>query len=362
MIMKINIVLVCTLFLLPAMGMAQDKFTIAGKLSGGVEKVVKLNYINSDGKNTTDSAVVKNGKFTFTGTTAYANRASLSIGRDYQQFYLEKGNYKVIGKDSISNAAITGGRTQADFIAYNAKMGLLLSQWRDLNNRALKVYKKDSVAFAAIQQEAKPLHAKLESTLDSFIFSHPDSYVTVDLVNDNKTSVIDPVTFDRYYSVLSPRVLGSFTGKKLTGKYEKAKQISVGKTFDFTQQDAAGNSFTLSSLRGKYVLVDFWASWCAPCRAENPNMLKAYQALKEKNFEIVGISLDESKASWMKAVEKDGMPWIQVSDLKGWKNEVAVRYGITAVPQNVLIDPKGTIIAKDLRGEELTEKLRAYIK
>ena len=355
--------IICTLLLLPAaMLQAQDKFTISGKLpNAAANQKVMLDYVNSEGKNTLDSTVLKNGKFEFAGTTKYANRASLSLGRDYQQFYLEKGNFKVVGKDSLRTAIITGGKTQAEYRAYDAKMGGLLAQWRDLNNRALKVYKKDSVAFKAIQVEAKPLHAKLEGTLDSFIFSHPDSYVTVDLVNDNKTSVIDS-SFERYYTALSPRVMQSFSGQKMTGKYEKAKQISVGKSFDFTQDDATGKSFSLSSLRGKYVLVDFWASWCGPCRAENPNMLKAYQALKDKNFEIVGISLDDSKASWLKAVEKDGMPWVQVSDLKGWKNDVAVKCGVTAIPQNLLIDPKGIIVAKNLRGEELTEKLKEYIK
>src|SRR5690606_16821506 len=154
--------------------------------------------------------------------------------------------------------------------------------------------------------------------LDSFIFSHPDSYVALDAINDNKTMVIDPATFGKYYDPLSKRVLASFTGKKLTAKVEKAKQIAVGKSVDFTLRDDKGNEFKLSSLKGKYVLVDFWASWCVPCRAENPHLLKAYNQLKDKGFEIVGVSLDETKAAWLGAVKHDGMPWIQVSDLKGF--------------------------------------------
>lgn len=357
--------------------MAQDPFTISGRLAkAGSNKMVILTFVNSQGKTINDTAFLTNGKFTLKGTTAYGNKAFLSLlpveqdtGRrsahyDSQQFYLEKGKYAVEGIDSIKTATITGGQAQKDFMEYNSKMGGLLRQWRDVSDRFSKVYyakRKDTVLIKAIQAEARPLHAKMEEVLDAFIFGHPDSYVTVDLVNSEKTTVIDS-TFDRYYSALSPRVLRSFTGKKITEKYEKARQMAIGKSFDFTQADTAGQGFTLSSMRGKYVLVDFWASWCVPCRAENPHLLKAYQHFRNKNFEIVGVSVDDSRAAWLKAVEKDGLPWMQVSDLKGFRNEVAVKYGVTAVPQNVLVNPEGIIIAKNLRGEDLTEQLAEFIR
>jgi thiol-disulfide isomerase/thioredoxin len=356
--------------------MAQDKFSIAGKLTGeDNDRMVVLSYVNSEGKNAKDSALVKKGKFVINGTTAYGNKAYLSLmpvktdstkkrtQADYQTFYLEKGNYKVVIADSISKATITGTKSQSDYLEFNAKTDALLTKWRQITQRFQKAMsKKDSLEMKDIQAEAKPLHAKLEAALDSFIYSHPDSYVSLDLVAENKTSVIEPETFDPFYKALSPRVLNSFTGKRITDKYEKVKQTFVGKAFDFTQDDVAGKPFKLSSLRGKYVLVDFWASWCGPCRAENPNLLKAYQKLKDKNFEIVSISLDDNKTAWLKAVEKDALPWKQVSDLKGWKNEVAITYGVTAVPQNLLINPEGVIVAKNLRGEGLTEKLTAVMK
>lgn len=369
--------IMCVILLLTGgICMAQDKFTISGKLpKAGTDKMVILSYVNSEGKNKNDTALLNNGKFTLSGTTAYGNKAYLTLRPvqkdtnrhaipDSREFYLEKGSYKVEGVDSMNAAKITGAQSQTDFLEYSSKMDDLIKQWRDITARFSKVYYakvKDTIKIKAIQEEAKPLHAKMEQTLDDFIFSHPDSYVTVDLVYAEKTMVIDS-TFDRYYVILSPRVLGSFTGQKITDKYEKARQVSIGKSFDFTQPDTTGKAFTLSSLRGKYVLVDFWASWCVPCRAENPNLLKAYKQLKDKNFEIVGISVDDNRAAWLKAVAFDKMPWMQVSDLQGFKNAVALKYGITAVPQNLLINPQGVIIAKNLRGEGLTEELSAFIK
>ncbi|WP_233268861.1 TlpA disulfide reductase family protein [Mucilaginibacter lacusdianchii] len=361
---------------MPFVVKAQDKFEVNGKLTNeGTNKLAILSYKNSQGKDKSDTVAVKNGAFKFMGETAFGNRAYIILvpakkdsvktrrQADYKDFYLEKGKYAVTATDSIKYAKITGAQAQTDYLAYNEQMGPLLTQYQQLTSRYLKARSaKDTAEMKRIQTEGRPLGVKMNSTLDAFILSHPDSYVTLDLVATEKAAVIDPKIFDSYYKPLSKRVMASFTGKRLTAKYEKAKQLSIGRTLDFTQPDNKGNEFKLSSLRGKYVLVDFWASWCAPCRAENPNLLKAYKELKDKKFEIVGISLDETKAAWLKAVDADGMPWIQVSDLKGFKNDVAIQFGITAIPQNVLINPDGVIIAKDIRGEDVNTKISAFIK
>ncbi len=126
---------------------------------------------------------------------------------------------------------------------------------------------------------------------------------------------------------------------------------------DFTQNDVNEKPVSLSSLRGKYVLVDFWASWCGPCRQENPNVVKAFNQYKDKGFTVLGVSLDQKKEPWLKAIEKDQLTWTHVSDLKYWQNEVAVQYGINAIPASFLLDPNGRIIGKNLRGEALTKKL-----
>lgn len=377
--MKINLMNILALFtcLITGKTMAQDKFTVTGTLpKAGTEKTVLLTFINADGKSVVDSTILTNGKFVFKGTTAFGNKAYLELkaikkdpskrtNPDFTDFYLEKGTTIVKGVDSIARASITGTKVQNQYNQYNAQTARLIAQFKEISARFAKVYYakvKDTVEIKKIQAEAKPVHAKIEAALDSFIFNHPDSYVTADLIHQNKMAVIDVVKFDPYYQILTPRILASFTGKKITDKYEKAKQFAVGKSIDFTLPDKDGKEFKLSSLKGKYVLVDFWASWCVPCRAENPFLMKAYHELKDKNFEIVGVSLDDTKAAWMRAVEQDKLPWTQVSDVKGFNTEVAVRFGITAIPQNVLIDPAGKVIAKDLRGEDVNKKIANLIK
>lgn len=140
------------------------------------------------------------------------------------------------------------------------------------------------------------------------------------------------------------------------------KSLAPAKAPDFTQPDPSGKPVSLSSFKGKYVLVDFWASWCPPCRKDNPNVVKAYNEFKDKNFTILGVSLDQSKEAWLQAIQQDGLTWTHVSDLKFWSNEAAALYGVQAIPANFLIDPQGNIVAQDLHGEEIAATLRRIIK
>lgn len=160
------------------------------------------------------------------------------------------------------------------------------------------------------------------------------------------------------YNSLSGPVKESVLGKEYGHYLSNLLKVAVGVIApDFTQNDPDGKPVHLADFRGRYVLVDFWASWCVPCRAENPTVVKAYAKYKDKNFAIIGVSLDKSKDAWVAAIQKDGLPWTHVSDLKYWNNQVAKEYSVGGVPTNFLIDPQGKIVSTNLRGEDLEKKL-----
>jgi peroxiredoxin len=170
---------------------------------------------------------------------------------------------------------------------------------------------------------------------------------------------------------MAERRLNMLKGEALKSRYTESlsQQLSVAKigavgskAMDFTQNDVNGKPIKLSNFKGKYVLVDFWASWCKPCRAENPNVVTAYNKYKDKNFTVLGVSLDQDKPNWVSAIATDNLTWTHVSDLQFWNNAVAQLYKVQSIPQNYLIDPNGVIIGKNLRGEELQAKLQELIK
>lgn len=223
----------------------------------------------------------------------------------------------------------------------------------------------DTIGLSVFRADiAKLKEIRKQQQLD-FIAKHPNEYVSLTALND----VMSPFPTDVYqiqksFSQLAASLKNSELGKRTAISIDKLIAIQIGKRApDFAAPDTLGKIVHLSDYKGRYVLLDFWASWCVPCREENPNVVAAYQRFHTQKFDILSVSLDkaDARAQWLAAIQKDGLSWQHVSDLKFWNSEAAQLYMVKAIPQNFLIDPQGKIIAKDLRGEELTKKLQEIL-
>lgn len=368
------------MLLLPFMAVAQKSYTISGKLSA-VNSPAKayLVLLKNNAWKEVDSTDIKEGKFRFTGSVDEPQSAIITVRRngaaaagaqrDSQGFFIENSNISIVGTDAVGNASINGSQSDRENREREELIKPVTANIIKLQNefgkksadgayvKSLEERKNAGDSIQKLVAMNKQINRKFaEEHLNTFMGLYTFNMYVLD-------SKFDPAKEEPLFNRFSAGLKSSSLGKRTVEKLEIGRRRQTGaKATDFTQNDQNGKPFTLSSLRGKYVLVDFWASWCMPCRAENPNVVKAYNALKSKNFEIVSVSLDMGKEAWIAAIEKDGMPWIHVSDLKYWKNEVALMYGINSVPQNILINPQGMIVGKNLRGEDLTEKIVALMK
>ena len=218
--------------------------------------------------------------------------------------------------------------------------------------------------YEAVMKSIKASNGKVDPVLINYISSHPDAWLSYFFLKD-RTRSFGPEVSDKLYRSLSGKLRKDEEIKKLGVQIAAEVAVGIGKTApEFTLNDPEGNPVSLSSYRGKYVLVDFWASWCAPCRAESPYIKRAYDVHKSKGLEVLGVSLDTQagRDKWLEAIKKDGLPWTQVSDLKGMESPVAKAYGVAGIPANFLIDPLGKVIAVNLRAGDVELRIAQLIK
>ncbi|WP_165806592.1 redoxin domain-containing protein [Chitinophaga parva] len=346
-----------TLGSLQALAQATQPFTV--KFSAGNTPVTKVELARYTLKNGArrDSGVITNGQAVIHGTV-YADRQKGQLlatfsGRQHSYlFYLEPGIINVSYDAASNHFHVVGGKLNKDLEAYNTLFYHFLDTLQAPN-------KTDAnYQFSPLVLENK-IHV-----IAQFVKTHPASAVALDELNEYAVRGKDAATTEQLFKQLAPALRTSATGTELATRIKGMNTLKTGDVAPgFSIPDPDGKNISLAAFKGKYVLVDFWATWCAPCIAEIPNMVKAYDAYKDHNFEIISISLDrpDSKDLWIKKIAEYKMTWPQVSELKWWNGPSALRYHINSVPANFLLDPSGKIIAMNLRGEDLQKKLRTVI-
>ncbi len=350
--------------LLVSLSACQSKkgFTISGTVKNKKEGTIYLVNLHTEKQDTLN---VTDGTFKIAGVAEEPTPFlifSPELLPAQTIFYANQGSTNIeFTANEPSSVKIKGCKTQKEYEQFTAMTKPLLAQFDSVQMLAMA----GKLEQAEVQNVALSIQKKYEEANLNFVSQNPGSYVSSLLTYEyfRQKPQLSVAEKKNYLNKLDKHIQESHFGKKMIELIDADEATAIGKAAPtFTLDDVDGKKVDLASFRGKYVLIDFWASWCAPCRAENPNVVAAYKKFRNKNFTILGVSLDENKKQWLAAIAKDKLKWKHVSDLSGWNSSVVGLYNIKSIPSNFLLDPEGKIIGKDLRGVDLENELSNLLK
>jgi peroxiredoxin len=350
-------------------GDTASSYKVSGKIANVNGGRIILDELGERQFVSRDTAEIKpDGTFVFEGKVTEPGLYKLNLGPEQPQvlFVLDNKNIQVeADAQDVMNTLKFNGSTDSDLLHnLNSRMVNFQTEMGELEQRfiaANEAGQQDSIQF--LQEKASSAQEQVVASILAFIRQNPNSvvsaYATQTLLQPEQHFAF----IDSMNTVFASTLPNSKYTKSLEQIVQERRNTATGSLApDFTLPNPDGKQVSLSSLRGNYVLIDFWAAWCGPCRKENPNVVRMYDRFKNKGFEIIGVSLDQSKEKWVKAIADDKLPWVHVSDLQGWESSAAQLYNVSAIPHTVLLDKEGNIIARDLRGAQLEKKLESLMQ
>lgn len=340
---------------------AQSGYKVTGTVEGMPDGKAIIATVNGSSLDTLAKADVKNGSFEFTGNVSEPTGAYIMVigQRGAIPFMLENANITVnAGQAGLTVTGSEGQKIYDQFMAINTttqQEAMKLQQEYQAANG-------DQAKMQAVQEAYAKLMTDAQAKETELIKANPDSYVSTFVIVSSMGQMEYEQLKERY-NLLGEKAKASAQGKAIAAQIAKLESTAIGQIApNFTITTPEGESISLYDIKGKVKLVDFWASWCGPCRGENPHVVEIYKEYHPKGLEIFGVSLDNNKEAWVKAIADDGLVWKHGSDLKGWQSAPAQLYSVSGIPHTVLLDENNKIIAKNLRGDELKQKIAELLK